>query len=110
MRINREDVIFRKWPDGQIIALFPNIPWASALDCASYMHVGQHGGADDTAVVRLTKPAKPAKPADYAALAAELRGRGYVLDIRARVPRDALEKRRAYLTRAGQLAGVSPGA
>lgn len=108
MPMEKTRVIFRKWPDGAIIALFPLIPDdRRGYTCVSYEHVGQHGGADDTAVVRLTKPAKPA---EFAALAAELRGRGYVLDIRARVPRDALEKRRAYLTRAGQLAGVSPGA
>lgn len=94
MRINRDDVIFRKWPDGQIIALFPNIPWASALDCASYMHLGQHGGADPHGVIAGTKPAKPE---EYAALARELTGLGYVFRVMKRQPRDAVAQRRYAL-------------
>lgn len=38
-------VIFRKFRDGSVIALFPNIPWDNNGNIASYMHVGQHGGA-----------------------------------------------------------------
>lgn len=87
-------VIFRKWPDGQIIALFPYLPCASALDCASYMHVGQHSGADPQGVIASTKPAGPD---EYAALARELTNRGYVMRVMKRLPRDAVAKRREAL-------------
>ena len=38
-------VIFRKFKDGEIIALFPGLKWNNAGDICSYMHIGQHGGA-----------------------------------------------------------------
>jgi hypothetical protein len=79
-----ERVIFRKWRRGErdVIALFPGIDEGRGL-CRSYMHVGQHGAADYMHVVRLTTPAQPA---EYSDLAAELRERGYDLDIRQRRP------------------------
>ena len=40
-------VVFRRYPDGQVIALFPDIPWSGRRgEITSYMHVGQHGAAD----------------------------------------------------------------
>ena len=64
--------IFRRWPDGKILALFP-------MDdengyCSSYMHVGQHSEADYWMCVSATKPATPA---EYADLKAELESIGY---------------------------------
>lgn len=63
------DVVFRKFKDGEVIALFCD----SAKDCnpgyvISYLHVGQHGeaAADIGRTLRL------AKPREYAALLAEL--------------------------------------
>ena len=38
-------VTFRKFPDGEIIAVFPAETWG-ANSLTSYMHVGQHGGCD----------------------------------------------------------------
>lgn len=38
-------VSFRKFPDGEIIAVFPEEQWGSNT-VASYMHEGQHGGCD----------------------------------------------------------------
>ena len=39
-------VVFRRYPDGQVIALFPDIPWSGRRgEITSYMHVGQHGAA-----------------------------------------------------------------
>lgn len=40
-------VVFRKWKGGEVIALFPDVPW-NRHDSAttSYMHVGQHGAVD----------------------------------------------------------------
>lgn len=39
-------MIFRKYNDGTIIALFPYEPVDLAGHINSYMHIGQHGGAD----------------------------------------------------------------
>jgi hypothetical protein len=88
-------VVFRRFPDGGIIALFPYIaavcsnPWP----CQSYMHVGQHGAADP----RIICDTEPARPREYAGLKAELKRIGYRLDARRRIPADAYERRRGYL-------------
>jgi hypothetical protein len=88
-------VIFRKFPDGAIIALFPNSaavannPWP----CESYMHVGQHGAADPGIVA----DTQPARPEEYAALKAELEQIGYRLDVHQRFPRDDQDRRQAEL-------------
>ena len=72
-----ERVIFRKWDNGDICALFPDIP-AGGGYCQSYEHIGQHGGADYGHVIRSTIPARPA---EFAELARELRGLGYRLRV-----------------------------
>ena len=73
-------VVFRKWNNGDVIALFPDLPH-DRHHCMSYEHVGQHGGADYSGVVGMTSPASPE---EYAALAAELRRIGYRLEIKSR--------------------------
>lgn len=92
-------VIFRTWPKGPrsaVIALFPfdagtvGQPWT----CSSYEHVGQHGAADPTAVVRSTRPATRA---EIAPLAAELRSIGYRLRVLRRIPSNAYAERRKQL-------------
>ena len=70
-------VIFRKWKDGSILALFPYEEW-SQFECASYMHLGQHSGADYNYCIRITKPATEA---DYLPLYNELTAIGYNLQI-----------------------------
>lgn len=68
-------VVFRKFKDGEIIALFPTIPATlKASDCQSYMHIGQHGAADALAVLQQTTLAKPA---EYKDLLTELHKIGY---------------------------------
>lgn len=54
-------VVFRVYRDGgDVIALFPHIPYDSqGWKCSSYMHVGQHGAADIQHVVRQTRLATP---------------------------------------------------
>jgi hypothetical protein len=76
-------VVFRKYSDGEIIALFPEIPadYHGAL-CDSYMHVGQHGSASCSDVSQNTKLASPA---EYASLKRELEGIGYNLSVRERI-------------------------
>jgi hypothetical protein len=51
-------VIFRTWPNGDVIALMPDEDF-DGRRCTSYMHLGQHGGASYPLVVRLTRPATP---------------------------------------------------
>jgi len=68
-------VIFRQFPNGEIIALFPamagdNNPYKT---CGSYMHDGQHGSASADFMLYT----RPAKPEQYADLLAELRRIGY---------------------------------
>ncbi len=68
-------VVFRRYSDGQIIALFPDVPWSGRLgEVASYMHIGQHGAADYRHVVATTKPATEK---ESAGLLNELRQVGY---------------------------------
>ena len=68
-------VIFRCWPNGDVLALFPTWPhdYAGTL-CTSYAHVGQHGAADYEHVLSRTRPASPDQ---YASLLQELRVIGY---------------------------------
>lgn len=75
------DVIFRVFPEGDVIALFP----AQAYDskphrCMSYQKLGQHGGAD----VDLISKLRPATPQEYAPLKAELESQGYHLRVKLR--------------------------
>jgi len=72
-------VIFRKWHNGDIIALFPEVPHTrDGYDCVCFEHVGQHGQADYVGVVALTDPATPA---EYQALKKELESHPYHYDL-----------------------------
>lgn len=77
-------VVFRRFPGGEVLALFPFVDAGHGL-CSSYMHTGQHGGADYAGCVEETRPADVSEP-DVAALARELEARGYRLDVRQRRP------------------------
>lgn len=60
-------VMFRRFADGAVIALFPDI--AESRGCiSSYMHVGQHAEASRDLIRELPE----ATPAEYAALKQEL--------------------------------------
>lgn len=68
-------VVFRKWKNDDIIALFPNAPWSrSGCAITSYMHVGQHGAADYAGVIADTSPAQEN---EYKDLLNELKAIGY---------------------------------
>ncbi len=73
-------VIFRKFKeDGQVIALFPYDLWSYyGSDVISYMHTGQHGGADYKLCL---KNSIPARPDEYQDLLKELETLGYNLKI-----------------------------
>ena len=60
---NKTEVICRKWKEGgEIIALFPyeieNQNGKASIDVMSYMHIGQHGGANYLGCIQSTIPAK----------------------------------------------------
>lgn len=66
-------VVFRKYPEGDIIALFPTeINRNYSVTC--YQHVGQHGSADYEGVIAATSPATES---DHAELLKELQSIGY---------------------------------
>ena len=67
-------VIFRKYKDGEIIALFPEEVNGFYISC--YMHIGQHSVADYNYVVRETKLATES---EYQDLKRELENIGYNL-------------------------------
>lgn len=70
-----DKIIFRKWPNGDIIALFPQISASIyGYSCNSYEHISQHGAANYSLVVSKTTLAMPA---EYAELLAELEQIGY---------------------------------
>lgn len=71
-------VKFSKFPDGDIVALFPLEEWNRSLKpsdkhIASYQHIGQHGGAS----VELLTELEECKPHEYHGLLCELTGIGY---------------------------------
>lgn len=86
-------VVFRRWRDGGIIALFPEIPATNSYyDMLSYEHVGQHGAARD-----IVSETTLATPKQYADLKRELEGRGYKLVVRRRIRYAMMQKREAAL-------------
>ena len=59
--MKKVNVAFRKFEDGEVIAIFPNIyPVAkdSKAEVMSYMHVGQHGMCMECLVNELEKASK----------------------------------------------------
>ena len=70
-----DKTIFRVYPGGEVIALFPQI--SASLNgglCASYMHIGQHDGANPEFVISRTRLATPE---EYESLLRELEQIGY---------------------------------
>ena len=73
-------VIFRKWRNGDIIALLPDNE-ANPGMVDMYEHVGQHGEGSP-AIIGITKLASPD---EYNELLNELRGIGYELRVMRRL-------------------------
>ena len=65
-------VVFRKFDNGDVIALFPEEEQGRGL-ITSYMEIGQHGDASKSLITDL----EPASKEEYAELAAELKRIGY---------------------------------
>jgi hypothetical protein len=68
------DITFRKFSNGEIIAVMPHEVCDYKGNVNSYMHIGQHGAADYNHIISTTKLATPR---DYATLLNELEGIGY---------------------------------
>lgn len=78
--MNKINVAFRKFEDGEVIAIFPNIyPVAkgSKAEVMSYMHMGQHGMASESLVNELEKASKE----EYTPLKKELEMIGYLVNV-----------------------------
>jgi hypothetical protein len=89
-------VIFRRFPAGDVVALFPLEPaTVSGWECSSYQAIGQHSAASPD----LTRWTKAAKPSEYAPLKRELESIGYTLKVGTRVPRNAYETRKKAIKR-----------
>lgn len=67
-------VIFRKFKDGEVIAIFPNAIADYSGHVQTYLHVGQHGAGNFPALMRDTKAATSL---EYSALKKELSEIGY---------------------------------
>lgn len=72
-------VIFKKFEDGDIIAIFPDLPGTRDKNtCESYAHIGQHSLCNKS----LIKSLKNATPQEYKDLKSELENLvGYNLDV-----------------------------
>lgn len=80
MKTTKKDitkVVFRKYSDGEIIALFPQIICTNGGEILSYMHVGQHGAAS----VDIVRKTKAATLAEFFPLYKELKAIGYNMKI-----------------------------
>lgn len=72
-------VVFRKFKEGDIIALFPMEKYNDTSGLImSYQRIGQHGAADYSCIIMKTLPAK--EP-EYSGLCHELESLGYNLRI-----------------------------
>jgi len=70
-------VIFRVFPEGDVIAFLPDLTWDFKGNITSYQHIGQHSGADPA----LIKELRPATLKEYGPLWKELEQRGYKLTL-----------------------------
>ena len=59
MNTDTTRTMFRKFPDEDIVALFPDILASHGGLILDYMHIGQHGQADYEHVMSITVPALP---------------------------------------------------
>ena len=82
--MDKDVVIFRRWPAGGVIALFPLLPAGNGY-VTSYECIGQHGGADYALVVHHTSRAYLAE-SDTRVLLNELVAIGYKLRVLQRRP------------------------
>ena len=90
----KNKVMFRKFKDGDVIALFPEMlgnyhPYT----CGSYRHFG-HRGSTSVNIIQCTKPAKQE---EYAGLKKELELIGYELEIVKRLTAKSTQVRKSQV-------------
>ena len=87
----KTSVIFRTYKkDGDVIALFPELPAdSSRWHCLSYQSIGQHGAASCC----IDPDTRPSTKKEIETLSRELRQIGYDLDVKRRFSR-AMDSRR----------------
>jgi len=73
----KTEVIFRKFPEGNLIAIFPFEEWDYNGNYSSYMHIGQHGSCHPDLAKELIRPDKE----EYQDLFTELESIGYNLEV-----------------------------
>ena len=85
-------VIFRKFSDGDIIAIFPEIPGTyEEFTCSSYMHIGQHGSCHPVSLIN--GGTKLASETEYHDLFIELESIGYNLEVKKRMTQEMYNNR-----------------
>ena len=90
-------VIIRKW-DNEYIAIFPyELGGYSPYTCMSYMKIGQHGTCTPDLIVLKSKHTNRDKSDELKDFISELESIGYDLEIRQRIPSNAVEIRRGKL-------------
>lgn len=87
-------VIYRKYAEGDIVAVFPDEPGTTdPSTCLTYQSIGQHCSAGAALVMAHTKPAAPD---EYWRLELELVNQGYTdLHTVKRMPSNAYRNRQA---------------
>ncbi len=86
MKIEPARVVFRKFKDGEVIAVFPDWLWSCkpSVDLVCYQHIGQHGACSPD----IAAWTKPASLDEYSPLLDELLQLGYApITILKRIPR-----------------------
>lgn len=77
----KTNVVFRVFPEGDVVALFPDELYNEVLyqdtQIMSYMRVGQHGAASTELINEL----RVATPSEFRALKLELESIGYDLEV-----------------------------
>jgi hypothetical protein len=73
----KTQVIFRQFPEGDLIAIFPNEVADPHNNVMSYQRIGQHGAASPELIEDLDR----VTPKQYAALKSELESIGYNLEV-----------------------------
>ena len=92
-KVIRTKVIFRQWPSGEVIALFPELAADMVGNlCMSYQRVGQHGSALPFHVIKETEMVRMIS-GETKDLFDELVSLGYDLDVRYRVSWEMNEAR-----------------
>lgn len=74
---DKTKVVFRKFPEGDVIALFPDEAYDWHGNIMSYLHIGQHGGASPDLLDELEN----ATESEYSDLFSELESIGYNLEV-----------------------------